>query len=488
MVCIRFIAKRGTMKTRLTQFVSFFVLLLLAAEVLLWTTSAQASASNGYFREVRRIYASDLHLKQINGLAYSPAGNLFIIPEGQSSLSLISMYEDFLGTLPAGAVIRSPLNFAVNPGDGRLYTFNPTSGGLLQVETDTQGRPSLQWQAVADLSALQVSSPAGLTFDPKSGNMFILQGQQVLLLTSNGALIRRMSLRPLAQSGWRGIAFNPQNQHLFLFAPASQRLFELTPAGKLVRSLNLSPVKISALRGLTFAPSADPTDDAAIYDLFLATPDQVIELSLTPPPATLTPLIAPEAAQTASFVRLIDASLWSPPAPDTAGVDYDPFTNHLIVSDSEVDEMPPYFTGVNMFLSTLDGTLVGTTTTTGFSNEPTGVAVNTDNGDIYITDDNQKRVYIIQRGPDGLYGTPDDIRTFFLTTEFNDFDPEDVGYGNGILFVLDGIGSEVYKISPGPNGIFDGVTSGDDVVLGHFDTSVLSLSDVEGIDYNPDHN
>src|SRR4029453_15378570 len=50
-------------------------------------------------------------------------------------------------------------------------------------------------------------------------------------------------------------------------------------------------------------------------------------------------------------------------------------------------------------------------------------------------------------------------------------------------------GREVWRIAPGPNGVFDGpanhVPAGDDVVT-HFDTEQYGITDPEGGDYNPE--
>src|SRR5439155_9665316 len=54
--------------------------------------------------------------------------------------------------------------------------------------------------------------------------------------------------------------------------------------------------------------------------------------------------------------------------------------------------------------------------------------------------------------------------------------------GQDRLFVTDGVGTEIYQIAPGPNGIFG---DGDDVVT-HFDTATLGVTDPEGVAFNPD--
>lgn len=188
----------------------------------------------------------------------------------------------------------------------------------------------------------------------------------------------------------------------------------------------------------------------------------------------------------AILVNIIDTSLWSPNSPDPSGIDYRASTNSLLVSDAEVEEMPPYFVGKNVFESSLGGSLGNTYSTTSFSNEPTGVAINSANGHIFYSDDNKKKVFEVNLGDDGLYGTADDTITSFSTSAFNSNDPEGLAYGEGKLFIADGVGTEVYTVDPGINGNFDGVVpTGDDQVT-HFDTSGMTQADPEGIAYNTD--
>lgn len=191
---------------------------------------------------------------------------------------------------------------------------------------------------------------------------------------------------------------------------------------------------------------------------------------------------------TATLVRTIQTSQWNPPSPDPSGITYWPGRNTLFISDGEVEEMPQYFEGDNLFEATTAGTLVDTYSTTAFSNEPVGVEIAIDpvHNTLFVTDDNQKRVYVIGLGADGRYGTSDDTRTSFSTTAFGDEDPEGIAYGSGKLFLTSGVGAEVYVLTPGANGQFDGVApTGDDQVT-QWDTGVLNQPDPEGIEYNSD--
>ena len=182
----------------------------------------------------------------------------------------------------------------------------------------------------------------------------------------------------------------------------------------------------------------------------------------------------------ASLQSTVDTGSWSPPSPDPAGIAWWAAKGRLIVVDSEVEEMALY-AGANTFEASTDGTLVRTSTTfPAFSAEPTDVA--TDGNRVLISDDNTDQVTIVDIGGDGDLGTADDTRTSFSTRTFTSHDPEGLAFGAGAVFVSDGNNSQVYRVEPGSNGLFDGT---DDRVT-CFDTSVLGMRDPEGVTMHPD--
>jgi hypothetical protein len=196
--------------------------------------------------------------------------------------------------------------------------------------------------------------------------------------------------------------------------------------------------------------------------------------------------IRASAAEAPTLVRSTATSSWSPPSPDPTGLEYVAASNSLLVSDSEVEETPLY-AEANVYRATTGGALLGTSSTTSFSDEPAGVAVNPANGHVFFSDDNVRRVYEVHIGPDGQYGTGDDTVTSFATGPFGSTDLEGLAFGGGKLFIADGKEpegtSDVYVIDPGPNGAFEG--GGDDLVS-HWDTLSLGQPNPEGIAYNGD--
>ena len=118
-------------------------------------------------------------------------------------------------------------------------------------------------------------------------------------------------------------------------------------------------------------------------------------------------------------------------------------------------------------------------TTLPWSAEPTGVAYNPANGHLFTSDDDKKRVFEVDDGADAVFGTADDVVTSFSTAAFGNTDPEDLALhlGTGDMFVIDGLGAEVSRVSPGPNGTFDGVPPLGDDSWSHFDLNILGAID-----------
>jgi hypothetical protein len=70
---------------------------------------------------------------------------------------------------------------------------------------------------------------------------------------------------------------------------------------------------------------------------------------------------------------------------------------------------------------------------------------------------------------------------------FNCGDPEGIAfdYLQGVLLIVDGVNSEVYRVDPGSNGAFDGVPPAGDDQVTHFDTESEGIHDLEGAGFNP---
>jgi len=118
------------------------------------------------------------------------------------------------------------------------------------------------------------------------------------------------------------------------------------------------------------------------------------------------------------------------------------------MSDGEVDEMPSLYVERNIFVATLTGELLDgftTVTTPIHSNEPSGLAYNTGNGHLYLSDDHALKVFDDDPGADGRFNTADDVIRSFSTSGFGNSDPEGIGYDSwhNRLILTSGANEEV---------------------------------------------
>jgi hypothetical protein len=279
----------------------------------------------------------------------------------------------------------------------------------------------------------------------------------------------------------------------YVLDPAGRTIRETTADGRTVAAHDLRALGVANPRALTLAPTGDPTDAADRRSLYVldqpeGTAGRLVELE--PISAELqaqaTAIQATVESTQSLLINVIDTSLFQPPSPDPSGAAWMAPLGRLMISDGEVEETP-HWAGANLFQTTLTGNLLDTSDATSFTFEPVGAAFNPANSHLFISDDDQKRVFEIDAGPDGLYFSGDDTITSFSTTDFGNFDPEGLAYDTlrGHLYVSDGEGREVYEVRPGPNGLFDGVPPAGDDLTSHFDLFVYGLLDTEGIEHDP---
>jgi uncharacterized protein YjiK len=476
-------------------------------------------------REVRVMETDDSGISNPASLAFYPEANVFMVldaqPTGANELVVMTPYEDFVALFPASGSVDEATGLAFDARRDRLLLLDPVSPALAAMTLaagEHPSGPSPKVMARYEAQSLGLQDPRGLAVDPETGYVYILDGgtRQVVRIEpdSEGDLdtavalaagrVSRVNLRSDGLVDPRGLALNPSNGHLYLVGAHGQQLYEFSKAGELVAAMDLSSLDLVDPRGLAFAPSGDPTDDPSIINLYVADTGigeqshqvedprvtaeepigRIIELSFSPALG-----IDPQASVVGAVLeRTTQTSLYDPPSPDPAGVAYLPGPDRLLISDSEVDEMPQYFGG-NLFETTLGGGLVRALSTLSYSSEPTDVAYDPFTMHVFVSDDNSKKVFDVDPGADGLYDTADDSVTEFSVSGFGSQDPEGITFDawRGHLFVVDGLGEEVYDISPGTNGLFDGPPPGGDDQMGHFDTTGLGILDPEGIEFNAEN-
>jgi uncharacterized protein YjiK len=335
---------------------------------------------------------------------------------------------------------------------------------------------------------------AGIAVDPSSRTLFVLDGESGRVASVPAALwngqrrsadaqVAWISLRGVDHADLRGLAFDPSNRHLSVLDVSAQAIHDYDGSGALVQSLDLAGIRLHDAQALARASSGDRTDDAAATSLYVAdagapgepSSARVVEL------AEAAPAVATAAsALPSSLVNTIETWRWSPSSPDPSGLAYDSVNNQMLVVDGEVDEMSLY-KGANYYEMALSGSLLRTTNTLAFTHEPVGAAFDSA-ARMFISDDDQRRVFTVALGANGRFDSNDSV-TSFSTSSFGSGDPEGITYdkAGARLFIADGVNAEIYEVRSS-DGIFG---NGNDQVL-HFDTKVRGIVDPETVEFNPD--
>jgi hypothetical protein len=484
--------------------------------------AARAQSGPPVLRLVRVIEADEVGASAMPGLPFPPPGSTVRLLLDEPAPGVASIFLPFVRGGSRAKFrgrrieIPDPINFACTEradGSFGLLLLDGVREVLTRLEVEGATRATRPRARRSRTSSWGVADPQGMTVDPATGRIFILDaaGHRVVSLEADpepppwrarrreparvDGRISEIAL-PRGLAGLRGIAINPIDGHLHVLSPGAQELYELDAAGRFLALRELSALGPIDPKAMTFAPSTDRTDDPSQAHLFLVAAGPsgeaiVTEWSLSAPvsddpwPETPDPTGDPDAPNTASLIQVVVASDFDPPSPDPAGIAYDAPSDSLLISDSEVNETALY-EGYNVFEMTRFGEVVGTIDTTDYSDEPTGVAINPANGQCFFSDDTGTRsVHVVDPGPDGLCLTGDDHVTSFPTGDFGASDPEGLAFGQGSLFVLDGANREIYQIAPGANGVFDGAPpSGDDQVTS-CDTASIGINDPEGLSFDP---
>lgn len=518
----------------------------LAVSLLLGHYAVQAQSTRRPVAEVRTLYPSEWGIEHPVGLAYSANFNhFFLLDKGeqvQPTVTVLSPYEDFVAAVQLQSTGVDPLTLTFDDTANRLLLLKQDRSALILWQTDSRGIPDPTTETLIALTQVGLQSAQGMAVDATGKFLFIFDRTAAQLVRISLAApldqmqVNKFNLAPtLAGQQSRGIALNPRNRHLYLLQADQQILTELTQSGQLVNQYDLASLQLADPQALVYAASADRTDDPQTVHLLIAdseyapvqtatAPESALALlpQLFMPWLTSSGLVAASADTEANsfdqakfgriveveldragpevsaasvnlvtlpLVQTINTAAFTPPSPDPSGLTYIASSQTLLISDGEVDEMPVYFTGKNLFGATLPGALSYTKTTQPQSNEPVDLAHNPNNGHLFVSDDQKKVVFEFNPGADGVLNTSDDSVTSFSTAAFNSMDPEGLDYdaNSGHLFISDGANNEVYRVNPGPNNRFDGLPAagGDDSVT-NFDTAVHNINDPEGVDFVPE--
>ncbi len=437
------------------------------------------------------VFTAELGLPHPAGVAYSPRDGALLIAGQRSGGGTSLLATNTAGRRIASVSLPEDLSAAaitVDPATGELVGLAGDSLVFVDEADAAAGSVAVSHRSAHALPA----GTTGLAFDVVHHRLFALDAGArrvvVLALPAGGGVARvgEISLAALPAGRVAGLAYRSSDGLIYVAMPARSGLYALDSSGAVRASYDLSGVPVSWLGSMTFAPTADPTDAGGQTSLYLADAgSSTVNGAITE--VYLTAAATVPATATATLVNTIASSGFAPPSPDPAGIAYLPASDKLLMSDSEVEEMT-IFQQANLWTLSRTGTVSGTGLTTAFSREPTGISYDTRTGNLWVSDDDQQKIFQLVAGPDAKFGTGDDSWTSFSASKAGDLDPEDVTIDTdtGDLFLIDGVGAEVWQISSGQNQRFDGVPPTGDDMVSHFDIGVYGAGDPEGIYYSPD--
>ena len=327
-----------------------------------WISVGSAQDSADHIRIVRALETDELGIKNPVGLAFSQKANAFHVlethkpslpPFGHTDIVMITAVEDKKGSARIAASITDPINTAFDNKFNRLLIFQPNSNKLILVDAAPDGSLDTSSLTRFDARHFDLVDPQGLAVDPMNGDLFILDSAvpQIVHIqptadgSFEGASISQIDLQHLTPASLRGLAFDPSTATFHVLNPNNGNLYEITLAGQVVALRDLSYFNLDEPQGMVFAPSADQTDDPAVYNLYLAdsglaTQGEQTFNSLESTTEFLTESTKQQnsgeilelsfnqvqAVQSASFtgilVNTIEAWKFNPPSPDSSGVTY----------------------------------------------------------------------------------------------------------------------------------------------------------------------
>jgi hypothetical protein len=315
------------------------------------------------------------------------------------------------------------------------------------------------------------------------------------LVTTRGAAHGNLS-RAQAPHSRALTATDPSSGHAFSLDLGNGVLVESSASGQVLSQRNMAPFRLQGVEGIAIAPTSDTTDPSTYSSLYVsvanasdgtsATGPGVLELALSAQP--ISALVASVPDNVGHLIKTIDTTGpdWNPFSPDPSGLAYDTTRGTLVVDDGEIEEEQvnnyPY-PGHNVWeVNPVTGAGTGIMDTTSASpnnNEPVGAAYDKVRDELYISRDGAKsRVWAYTRnGSQWVQRNSTDLAAFGLG------DAEGLAFANNQLFVADGSDKDVWVIGAGPDNV---VATSDDVVVRHFDTASMGITNPEGIgvDFN----
>jgi uncharacterized protein YjiK len=231
-----------------------------------------------HIRRIRAIEADRLGVTNPAGLAFSPRANTLLVVRNRkgtgpannfSNIYPLTLLEDRTGSVRIAAGVTNPVNMAFDSQSNRLLILQFPNNKLIEIKADSDGNLDSGTLTRFDAKHFGLQDPQGMTVDPVTGHLFILDSAAPRILhivpdpekDFDGAAITVVDLQNVGLGDLRGLAFDPTNSHLHILNLAEERLYEVTKTGQNVANRDLFAFDLFEPQGMVFAQSGDLTDD-----------------------------------------------------------------------------------------------------------------------------------------------------------------------------------------------------------------------------------
>ncbi|HEX6659085.1 MAG TPA: Ig-like domain-containing protein, partial [Ilumatobacter sp.] len=356
-----------------------------------------------------------LQLQDARGSTFGPAGkNWFVLDNGAKAIVRMPVRDGALGR--AKRIYLHSLGdrllqgIAFNPADGLLYVMAPDDRLLFGVDQAGIVRRtfSLESLLLADPRAIVFAPSADNTDDPATIHLFIADADGP---ASRGRILEA--------------AIVPRPTSFSLVATTDT----LAQFIKVIDTSSFSP------------PSPDPAGITyvASTDRFIISDSEVDEMTIYQGRNLFS------ASRTGSGTG---TGTTLPSSKEPSGVGYDPTTGRLFTSDDDADKVVIWAPGGDGQHGTPDDTVSSFSTSAFGSADTEGVEYDPATGHLFVSDGVGIEVYDVNP-VDGVFGNGNDIVTHFDVAQYGSRDAEGLGMDpqTGHLLVIDPSTKSIYELT-----------------------------------------
>lgn len=184
---------------------------------------------------IRSFYPQGAPIHAISGLAYAAEFNQFYLIQpdatgSQITLMTLSPYEDVLATTTLTDLEHANATLLFDADGRQLLLYSSETGDTLQIRVNQQGAPDAEHLQRGLATPMMGGEAQGQVLSSTRKGLFILDKQRRQIIQLYGSTdnrfvgaANRLDLSQFGQDDLRAVAFQPQNQQLYLLNQSAQK-------------------------------------------------------------------------------------------------------------------------------------------------------------------------------------------------------------------------------------------------------------------------